>query len=173
MSRDVIGDQASGDQGVADQPVADQASTSDVATGQGCTDAAVQQCGAPTQCGPVVATSVVAGNPPAASGGTIAPGLYLLTGVNLYGNAGAAWSASFQLGASFGGATFAEYSYADGMQQSSILGSYAVAGSTLSREVSCPTTVAYVNPYTATTSGLIIYRSIGDAGTYELVTTKQ
>lgn len=167
--------ESSADSGFDGGPEA-MSDTSEVGTeyGPGCKDGGTTQCGAPTLCGPVVQTLEIVGMPPAALGGSLVPGSYVLTSANVYRQDAGGTTPTFQFTYSFAGAQFAEASYENGFQQSPISGSYQTTDTTLTRTLTCPTSVTTMDQYTATTSSLTIYQSPnGSDETYELISTRQ
>jgi hypothetical protein len=104
----------------------------------------------------VVQTTEVLGAAPTALGGSIASGLYYLADVTLYrSKAGPAdtYQSTLQIGAS----NFAERAYEHGLAESPISGTYAINGTTLQRNITCPVTNADVDQFTATATTLTIY----------------
>lgn len=145
-----------------------------VESGPGCKDGGAMQCAAPAICGPVVQTVEVVQSPPPPLGGTLIPGLYVLTSATVYRASAGGATPTFQIAYSFTSSQFAEASYEDGFEQSPIAGSYETAGAILTRNITCQTSSTATDGYTATSTTLIVYRApSGTNDTYELVATLQ
>ncbi len=133
----------------------------------------IQQCNAPTVCGPPVLAKEIVGAAPAALGGSVFPGIYFLTALNVYRSQAGGATPSYQVTFDLGTTTFTEASYQGGAQQSPTAGTYSTSGTTLTRTITCPAgTGTETSPYTSTSSTLILYRTLPD-GTYELTFSRQ
>ena len=111
---------------------------------------------------------------PAATGGTITPGLYFLTAVNVYGTSTTTETYQITMNLSSSGSFWINpYDY--GFQASQSAGTYSASGNMFSRTDSCPGVApAYAHPYTATATTLALFESGGlPTGTVELVYTVQ
>jgi len=154
-----------GAEGGTDVADAACAVTTDAAVGPGCPTGSLDQCGTPQQCGPVVQAMEVIGAPPTAQGGAIARGLYFLTGVVNY-RSQPGYNDTYQFALQITGSSFAEKTYQHGEEESPISGTFATSGTTLTRNLTCPTTGADVNPYTATATSLTIFHDDGSSACF-------
>jgi hypothetical protein len=113
--------------------------------------------------------------PPSALGGTVVPGLYFVTKVNVYRMASGAALPTLQEAMNLGSNTYALNSYIDGQQGSPESGTYSTSGTMFTRTSSCPGAGGgpYSHPYTATSTTLTLYEGGGTTDTYEIVFTKQ
>lgn len=114
-------------------------------------------------------TAVPSGGAPSPQGGIITDGFYELVGVNLYGGAK---GTTFQRSLRFVGNELKTVER-DGSTTVDLTttGTYAVAGTTLTRAITCPATAGQVWGFTAPASGttFIAYETQGATGVAELV----
>jgi hypothetical protein len=159
---------ASGDAGAA----SDVAVDAPFEAGPGCSATQFSPtCNAPTQCGPVVQPTEVLQTPPVPLGGTIAPGLYLLTKFNVYRMQSGGPLNTIQLTAYLTANTYANHIYVSGQEQPPESGTYATSGTTFTRNFACPNSFSVSDQYTANSSTLIIYQ-LSSQGTFEYIETK-
>ena len=136
------------------------------AAGPGC-PSGNDLCNAPTQCGPLVQSHEMIQAPPTALGGSIMPGLYLLSDVTIY-RSQPSRTDTFQFALEVTASTFAQRAYQGGYEDSPMSGTYTTSGTTLHRHVTCSFMYDYTDEYSATATTLTIYRTITGcfAGTY-------
>jgi hypothetical protein len=127
----------------------------------------VLQCNGPTLCGPPVVTHEIVGSAPAARGGAVVPGLYFLTGVNVYRAQAGGPTPTYQISLQVGTSTFAE------TVNPPWAGTYSTSGTTLTRNLMCGGSGSTSRPYTATSASLLMYTSVPNDGVYEQIFTRQ
>ena len=142
--------------------------------GPGCT-VGTTVCGAPPQCGSVVQSVEILHAAPTPLGGTISPGLYLLTKANIYRSASGGANPTYQIARLFSSTMFATRIFLDGYASPPVSGTYMTTGPTLTLTITCevslpPTSVTY----TSDGVSLTVYEEVGgNSDILELVHMKQ
>jgi hypothetical protein len=136
-------------------------------------DQPTSTCNFPMQCGPVVQGTEVVGTAPSPQGGTVTPGLYFLTKLNVYRAQAGGPLGTEQETTNFSANAFGYHWYVDGYENPTGSGTYMTSGTTLTRMYSCPTTNTTSKQYTATPTTFTYYVPGMGTDIYEYIESKQ
>jgi hypothetical protein len=120
-----------------------------------CGDGIALECDAPPECGEKILGTVVPGAPPAASGGAIQDGVYLLEKLEIYGASASFEPASFQITRRFERGVLSVVVYSGDAPDASS-GAYTTTGNSLTFDQSCPSASPTTFEYTAGDASLTL-----------------